>query len=155
MNIFATSLDPTESAENLDDKRLIKMILESAQLLSTAINESGGKATYKSTHVNHPCSLWTRKNRKNYLWLLEHFVALCGEYQNRFHKIHKCWLYYDEFCDGQYVIPNQDRMNSHPNCTIFKDKKETYEAYRMYLKHKWNNDKRPPKWTNCLPPSWK
>ena len=75
MNIFVTHLDPVKCAQNLDDKRVIKMILESAQMLSTSINVSGGKGPYKTTHVNHPCSVWVRSSNANYYWLLNHFQA--------------------------------------------------------------------------------
>jgi hypothetical protein len=77
MNIFATYSNAHDSAFALDDKRAIKMILESAQLMSTAIHLCGGKAPYKATHPNHPVSIWARQTNTNYWWLLEHYQALC------------------------------------------------------------------------------
>ena len=67
MNIFATNSDPALAAKFLDDKRVVKMCLESAQLLCTAVIECGGEAPYKSIHKNHPCSIWVRKSRSNYM----------------------------------------------------------------------------------------
>lgn len=149
MNIFVSSLDPYACANHLDDKRVVKMVLETAQLLSTAINECGGKAPYKSTHINHPCSIWTRESRANYVWLLHHFEALCAEYTFRFNKIHKCQSFKLDFIDGTKYIPEQPwGMSEHPNCTTYKHLKgdDVYEAYKLYLNDKWKNDKRKPRW---------
>lgn len=155
MNIFATSDDPVECARSLDDKRLVKMVLESAQLLSTAMNICGGKGPYKSTHINHPCSVWTRASRGNYWWLLNHFKALCDEYTARYGRIHKCNDYYPELSLGARSIPDGNLM-PFTNCSKFKDI-ETKLAYRFTMISKWETDeenKRPPRWTNSSPPSW-
>ena len=155
MNIFV--VNPNNHEENAlvhDDKRLVKMILETAQLLATAINFKGGKATYKSTHINHPCSIWTRENNSNYMWLLNHFVALNKEYTYRYGKIHKCWNYYGEYLDNKYLFTNSETISTHPNCTKFKEEPDVYEAYKKVLVDKWLNDKHSPKWTKRTPPMW-
>lgn len=155
MNIFVTSDDPAECARNLDNKRVVKMILESAQMLSTAMNLSGAKGPYKSTHVNHPCTVWARASSANYYWLLTHFRALCDEYSHRYGKIHKCNDYYPELSLGGQAIPAGD-LTPFANCSKFKDI-ETKLAYRLTMISKWTTDeenKRPPKWTNCSPPDW-
>lgn len=145
MNIFASYACPKKSAQFLDDKRVIKMVLESAQLLSTAINEYGGNGPYKTTHKNHPCAIWTRQTINNYYWLYNHFIALCNEYTNRYNKVHKCFSLTSEFKIGSVIIPDGDQT-PFPNCTIFKDESDIHKAYRAYLVHKWNNDKRTPTW---------
>lgn len=150
MNIFVTSPDPYACAQYLDDKRVVKMVLETAQLLATAINENGGKASYKSTHINHPCTVWARDCRANYVWLLHHFDALCMEYYKRFGKVHKCSEYKQEFIAGTLNIkPNQDEIRTDfPNCTTYKHLSgdDVYQAYQLYLNDKWKNDKRKPRW---------
>jgi len=74
----------------LCDKHVVKMILESAQLLCNAHWVTGnGPAPYAQTHVNHPCSIWVRSSISNYKWLLEHAFALCEEYTIRYNKKHK------------------------------------------------------------------
>ena len=85
MNVFATSECPFESAKYLDSKRVNKMIIESAQQLSTALRFYGASDTrlYKSTHVNGGTSVWTRANISNFSWLYMHFCALCDEYKYR------------------------------------------------------------------------
>lgn len=145
MNIFISDPSPNKSAEYLDDKRVIKMILESAQLMSTAINLSGGEGPYKSTHVNHPCSIWTRANSNNYAWLFLHFEALCFEYTKRYGKVHKCASLADQLSKGILLLP-KGPMELPPNCTTLKDEPDIYKAYRDYLSLKWKNDKRTPTW---------
>lgn len=74
------------------DKHVVKMILEYAQLLSTAHRLLDGdnvpEVLYKVTHKNHPSAVWTRESRDNYIWLYDLFVSLCDEYTSRYGKIH-------------------------------------------------------------------
>lgn len=153
MNIFVTNLDPVDSAFALDDKRVIKMALESAQLMSTAINFYGGTSPYKPTHLNHPCSIWTRQSSSNYVWLFEHYKALCQAYYDRFGKRHKTLDYILELSNGVKLMPKHG-LTSFMNCTTFKETYNVCVAYRFELCKKWKADKRPPKWTNSNPPVW-
>lgn len=90
MNIFATSPDPVESAMALDDRRLVKMILETAQLLSSAVlHKRAIKGLYKPTHKNHPCGIWARKSRQNFEWLVAHGLAMSEIYAQAFGRSHK------------------------------------------------------------------
>ena len=81
MNIFVTSFDSKEAASHLDDLRLNKMILETAQLLSSSFRHLFGNndLLYKDTHFNHPCAIWARKNVNNYSWLVHYFDDLAKE----------------------------------------------------------------------------
>lgn len=154
MNIFV--IDPTDfqvNVEMLDDRRLVKMVLETAQLLSTAITCLGGTATYKPTHINHPDSIWTRANRANYKWLLTYFVAINDEYTYRYEREHKCLSLLHEFESHIDIFPYAEQIDEHPNCTPFKEL-PVYEAYRINMISKWKADKWPPKWTNRNPPEW-
>ena len=69
------------------DKHVVKMPLETAQMLCTAFEV--GIPPYKRTHYNHPCSVWCRESKNNYLWLIQHGLALCDEFNFRYNKIHK------------------------------------------------------------------
>lgn len=156
MNIFVTSKNPKECAEALDDLRLNKMILETAQILSTAVNECDPHNTlglYKSTHKNHPCCVWARQARGNYVWLLEHFYELLIEKYRRTKKRHKSGEMAVRLSIGREAIPEGD-MTPFANCTPHKDIANTYDAYRQTLNEKWMNDKRPPKWTKSNAPKW-
>jgi hypothetical protein len=89
MNIFVLDHDPVKAAQMQCDKHVVKMILESAQILSTVSAELGGIAPYRPTHVNHPCTIWARQSIGNWLWLVRHAKALSDEYTFRYGKIHK------------------------------------------------------------------
>lgn len=86
MNIFVLDENPKIAASYHNDKHVIKMILESAQMLCTAINfMKGDQVTlYKSTHLSHPCTTWTRRSLGNWLWLYQLMLELNEEYKLRF-----------------------------------------------------------------------
>ena len=93
MNIFHLDQDPVVAAESMCDKHVVKMIVEYAQLMSTAHRVLDGeeyydktkngrrikrwrlkpaaqeRLLYKASHVNHPSNIWTRQSNKNYRWL--------------------------------------------------------------------------------------
>lgn len=87
MNIFVLDYCPVKSAQMQCDRHVVKMPLETAQLLCSAYPNDN--APYKRTHYNHPCSIWARKSENNYLWPIEHGLALCLEYNFRYGKNHK------------------------------------------------------------------
>jgi len=92
MNIFFLSLNPTEAARLHCDKHVVKMILETAQLLYTAhwVYESPlPEGAYRKTHPNHPSARWVRESLVNYRWLCSLGIALCEEYTYRYGKVHK------------------------------------------------------------------
>jgi hypothetical protein len=93
MNIFVLSIIPREAAEYHCDKHVVKMILETAQLLYCShwiTNPDNVPTTaYRKTHVNHPCSVWARESAENYRWLAELGLSLCQEYTFRYGKRHK------------------------------------------------------------------
>lgn len=153
MNIFVLDRDPMEAAKMYCDKHVVKMIVEVAQLLSTAhhIHDSEFKdLVYKKTHVNHPCAIWARESDKNYMWLYSHFLALCQEYNLRYKKIHLTWrklhnvLVHNPCPKGKFTnfvqaMPEQ-----------YKDE-DVVKAYRNY----YVGDKaKIAKWTYRTVPKW-
>ena len=116
MNIFILDKDPKQAAVQQCDKHIVKMVLESAQMLSTAHRLLDGTLTrrpsksgktmskyyalsndfmernlYKAVHFNHPCTVWTMESLHNYHWHYNHFTALAEEYEYRYNKEHKSW----------------------------------------------------------------
>lgn len=113
MNIFILDNDPVTSAILQCDKHIVKMIVESAQMLSTAHRMLDGRETkrpsksgkrmvpyyimddyredtiMKAVHFNHPCTKWTMESSANYKWHWIHFRSLCEEYTYRYGKVHK------------------------------------------------------------------
>jgi hypothetical protein len=113
MNIFYLDKDPYTAAQYHVDKHCVKMILESAQLLSTAHRILDGNETisktdtgrnvkrwilpdlrneilYSATHINHPSAIWCRQTHENYRWLHNLLCELVKEYNYRYGKTHKC-----------------------------------------------------------------
>ena len=91
MNIFVLDTDPKKCAVYHNDKHVVKMILETAQLLcgSHHVTESQHEIPYKLSHKNHPCSIWVRECIENYIWLCDLGLELCEEYTYRYGKRHK------------------------------------------------------------------
>lgn len=140
MNIFILHLIPSICARYHVDKHVVKMILESTQLLCSAhhLHPNGYKPPYKLTHKNHPCAIWTRESVANYKWLTELAMKLCSEYTRRYKKIHKCQIYLEELSnnipdipDIGFTEPAQAMPDKYKNQSVVK-------AYRAY----YNNDKR-------------
>ena len=92
MNLFVLDTDPVKAAQLQCDKHVVKMILETAQMLSTAHRELDGDdapdSFYRTTHKNHPSAKWVRESAANYAWTYKHFIALCDEYTHRYGKVH-------------------------------------------------------------------
>jgi hypothetical protein len=156
MNIFFTHKDPEICAKYLDDKRVVKMILESAQMLCTAANELSGYhlAPYKSTHKNHPSNVWARTSLENFMWLHKHATALSTEYTHRYGKVHKSLGVLTELLEllpqFQHKFPERG-LTQFVNCARNKslgldytNEADIHHAYRMYLNDRWETDKRIP-----------
>ena len=94
MNVFVLHRDPTIAAQMACDKHVIKMIVETAQMLSAVLVANGHKAPYKLTHQHHPCTIWAGKTAHNYAWLWHHGRALCEEYTYRYGKLHATFPYF-------------------------------------------------------------
>lgn len=104
MNIFYLSDCPKKSAQYLYNKHVVKMILETAQLLCTAHHEldSKIKVPYKPAYKNHPSSVWVRSSAENYWWTYQHFIHLGNEYKKRYSKVH---LSISKCSEALYNIP--------------------------------------------------
>jgi len=155
MNIFVTDPSPIISARNLDDKRIIKMIAESCQILCTALHCKGlSDVPVRATHVNHPVSVWARSTRQNYLWLLDHFMALCEEKRKRYpnNRPHEYEKHYQYLLYNAKYIPSLTQtkfVNCAQNASLnvsYKHVEDTATAYQLYLSDRWETDKRAPTW---------
>ena len=92
MNIFYLDSDPVKAAKIQYNKHVVKMILESAQMLCTAHHLldpcNSDDIPYKIAHKNHPSTIWVRQSASHYLWLYHHMIALGEEYTRRYNKTH-------------------------------------------------------------------
>jgi hypothetical protein len=134
MNIFVLHKNPKVAARYCCDKHVVKMILESAQMLCAAHPE--GTAPYKRTHYNHPCTVWTRTSLGNYKWLLKHAFALCKEYTHRYGKVHKTEAVIN-FCSTNYPQFDRTRRTPFPQAMPdeYKVQGDAVSAYRDYYLH--------------------
>ena len=109
MNIFYLHKDPVKAAQYQYNKHVVKMILESAQMLCTAhhhyaeLNDyNTDYIPYKKAHYNHPSTVWVRQNSRNYYWLYHHMLALGDEYKKRYGKKH---LSITKCCEPLQYVP--------------------------------------------------
>lgn len=139
MNIFVLSESPELAARQQVDKHVVKMVLETAQLLSTChrvLESKWANDLYKKTHVNHPCSIWVRESSGNYNWLYNHFLYLLDEYTYRYGKVHKCSMYkhilsYNPAPKGErtpFALAMPDQYRS--ECAV-----ESYRNYYVFEKN--------------------
>ncbi|MCX6342341.1 MAG: hypothetical protein NTU72_08155 [Fimbriimonadales bacterium] len=141
MNIFFLHKDPRIAAQYHCDKHVVKMILESAQLLYCAhwMTDPSNipHDAYKLTHKNHPCSLWVRESYENYMWLAALAWWLCKEYQHRYgsQKTHKTQAHIE------WLLAHPPAIE-HAGITTFRQampdeykRPESLDAYRTYYIH--------------------
>lgn len=175
MNIFYVDKDPSVAARALVDKHVVKMILESCQLLSTAHrvldgveyigqSKSGRKAKryrldgeldqvlYSATHINHPSAVWCRATSQNYIWLHVHLTTLLAEYYFRYGKNHACVPVSNALAQLPKNIKRSELTEIVP---AMPDKYivpgDPVASYRAY----YNGEKRDLfKWTRRPKPDW-
>ena len=159
MNIFVTDPCPIQSARNLPDKHIVKMPLETCQMLSIIYSDwyyGVGKlykqdgTPYRTAHGafrNHPCTQWAAANQYNLAWLIAHGIALCHEYTARYHKRHTCHdvirqaLVIYTRCFSHWPSSQSYRKVTHftramPDDIKYDTTIDTITAYRKYLNTK-------------------
>ncbi|MCF7833295.1 MAG: pyrimidine dimer DNA glycosylase/endonuclease V [Candidatus Marinimicrobia bacterium] len=152
MNIFILDLNIEKCAQYHCDQHVVKMILESAQIACTALNEKGFETPYRSTHVKHPCVLWAGESYDNLEWLKKLANALNEEYRFRFETSadHKSLAVIKAVDDMRFeskgltefpqAMPEKYRVPGDP-----------VKAYRQfYVGEKLGF----ARWTRRKPPSW-
>jgi hypothetical protein len=171
MNIFYLHHEPIDCAAMHNDKHTIKMILEYAQLLSTAHRVLDGVPTidrggatgrqrttyilpdnrdtvlYRATHINHPSAVWVRKGVQHYHWLYSLLVALCKEYTYRYGKVHK--VEREGLMDALRVVPKnipQDTYWSEPTPAMPDEVKVEGNSIASYRAYYINNKTHLASW---------
>ena len=143
MNIFYLDKNPYKAAQYQYNKHVVKMILESAQMICTAHLVLGDRDAdghfvdipYKRAHVNHPSTIWVRENSLHYDWLYKHMIALGDEYTKRYGKKHlsitKCehlWCYPMNIPTKEFEQPPQAMPDEYKH-------KDSITAYWQYYIH--------------------
>jgi hypothetical protein len=173
MNIFYLDTSPVQAAQWMVDRHVVKMILESCQLLSTAHRVLDGtkhtvvvppnckksvyqldsyldSVLYQATHINHPSSVWCRQSTANYQWLHSHLGALLKEYTYRYGKTHGCHSKYEALSVEPLNIPSGPFTQPTPAMDEqFVVSDDSVVNYRNYYKcgkahlHSWTNRNKP------------
>ncbi len=177
MNIFRLDDDPIIAAQLQCDKHVVKMIVESAQMLSTVhrmldgqletrmsvagrkskyYNHDNDDVLYRAVHHNHPSTVWTRESKSNYEWHYAHFVALCDEYKHRYNKTHatdvKLRLALEITpCNIPDIseTPFKLAMGANPECQFPED---PVKSYRLFYQTK--QDRFKMVWSHRPIPEW-
>ena len=153
MNLFILDLNHSKNARYHVDKHVGKMILESVQLLCTQFHLQGIEAPYKKTHQNHPCSIFCRASRDNFLWVLDYAMALHNEFKYRYGKCHK---------SGQltfWILNNMEKL-SFPKTEMTEfvlampDQYKSDDPVQSYREYYKRDKSHLFKWTDRTHPHW-
>ena len=151
MNIFILDKEVEKCAEYHCDKHVIKMILESAQMLSAVVRLNGHDIGYKLTHKNHPCTIWARESLSNYNWLVRLTRLLNYEYRYRYDKDinHKS---YDLV--KTLPIPDLPDIGLTPFAQAMPDQYKNKNAVKAYRDYYINEKSSFLTWTKRKKPKW-
>jgi hypothetical protein len=152
MNIFILDKNIKKCAQYHCDQHVVKMILESVQLLCTALNKKGFQTPYKSTHVSHPCVLWVESSFDNFLWLKQLTLELNEEYKYR----------YDKSVDHKSIgVLSQIEQYSFPSLGLTPFPQAMPDSYKVsdnpvlaYRQFYLGDKAKFAKWTKRNPPQW-
>lgn len=157
MNRFIIDHHPVAIAKQLCDEHIVKMVLEEAQMLNTAVRihapefaEEAG--LYKIAYTNHPCTIWAREASGNYEWLYQHFLALSFEYTYRYGKQHASYVKLHKAlakCPDNITQSKMTKLaQAMPDEYKHPDPIVAYRTYVVNEKHyaKWEKGREQPKW---------
>jgi hypothetical protein len=176
MNIFYLHHDPKTCAELHNDKHVVKMILEYAQLLSTAhrildgtqsvgVSKTNRKQTkyilsdereytlYRSTHANHPSAIWVRHSYENYEWLYKLLIAVLNEYTYRYGKIHATARLIDALRAPPIHIPKGVGFTE-PTPAMPEEYRVKNNSIQSYINYYVGAKKHLANWKKRTIPSW-
>lgn len=141
MNIFVLDTDPIKASVYHNDKHVVKMILEYAQLLCGVhhmTEQVTEEVPYKLSHKNHPCSIWARECLENYIWLCDLGMAVAREYTHRYNKTHKSQAVIEWCYDNLPDLPELGDITpfalAMPDECKTDDPVESYRKYYMMYK---------------------
>tara|TARA_Y100000361_G_C11119892_1_gene322586 strand:- start:87 stop:596 length:510 start_codon:yes stop_codon:yes gene_type:complete len=163
MNIFVLSQNPITAAKMMCDKHIPKMIVESAQMMASALRRHGATddmmpltkagTPYKGGYKHHPCTVWVGDSYANFMWLSHHAEALLDEYYERFGKVHACHNPIYQMSSMKSVFATSTRDYLTPFAQAMPDEYKNrcaVTAYRNYYHSKtfakWEKGTPSPKW---------
>lgn len=151
MNIFVFDEDPQKSARAHSDRHVVKMVLETAQMLCTVHHLSGQSAPYAKTHTEHPCVKWVQESIENYRWLVKLGLALAREYTHRYDRRHKSQDVIEWCADHEPALPEGPRT---PFALAMPEKYQGEDAVESYRRYFRGEKMHLANWTRREPPGW-
>ncbi len=148
MNIFYTDESPWVSARTLCDKHIVKMPVETVQMLVSALNRHGiqhqvltkAGALHRGGYRHHPCTVWAGDSRSNATWLLRHGYSLCHEYFRRYGRVHTAYKQLGEFHRELFWLPEAGFTEPYQAMPDeLKVVGDPVAAYRQYMQFKVNS----------------
>ena len=160
MNIFVLDKDPYASARMMCDKHIPKMVVESAQMMASALRRHGATdedmpltksgTPYKGGYQHHPCTVWAGETQDNFDWLADHAYKLVCEYWDRFGKEHACTIPIMHMYNMELDLPEGGLT---PFAQAMPDEfkhEDAVQAYRAYYHSKtfakWEKGTPAPDW---------
>lgn len=158
MNIFVLDTDPKQAAAYHNDKHVVKMILESVQMLHVPYYMTNNSFVgfprtqpYRLTHKNHPCSKWVCESIENWNWLHQLAIELCNEYTHRYGKVHACTDIIKWMGDNPPDIASNELTQFALAMPSEYHRINPVESYRLYYIHEKQH---LAKWTKREKPTW-
>ena len=154
MNIFVLDLDPKKCAEYHVNRHVVKMVLETAQLLCGVhhVTDNKYEIPYKLSHKNHPCSIWARECYENYVWLCDLGMELCTEYTYRYNKRHKSQAIIEWCIVNKPNIPEKGDIT--PFALAMPDEYKVKSVVQSYRNYYMGAKSGFAVWTNREVPKW-
>jgi hypothetical protein len=156
MNIFVLDPDPMTAATLHCDTHVVKMILETTQMLCTVHALVGNPVAdgYKPTHANHPCTRWIAESSSNYVWAHRLLFGLHANYEHRYQRIHAS----KRLLIPLYIAPGI-QGNPSPTAFVFAGpdsciRETVVESYRALYRLKQTTMRVPMRWTRSQRPEW-
>lgn len=151
MNIFILDTDIKKCAYYHNDKHVVKMILETAQMLCTVCHKHNIEQKYKPVHRKHPCTLWAEQSLDNYLWLCELGLELGEEYTRRYGKVHKSVAIIEQCIMNHPKLPENGLT---PFAQAMPDQYKSRDAVTAYRRYYINDKKEMSTWKHGVVPHW-
>jgi hypothetical protein len=175
MNIFYLDHDVVICAQYHNDKHVVKMIIEYAQLMSTAHRVLDGEEYYdktangrkikrwrlnddrevklmKASHINHPSAVWVRQSKDNYVWLYQMWACLLREYTFRYEKNHACARLIATLAEIPHNL--QDKPFTEPTPAMPDEVKVSGNSLASYRNYYINNKTHLASWKKRSTPEW-
>ena len=175
MNIFYLDRDVKTCAEMHNDKHVVKMIIEYAQLMSTAhrlldgeeyydltangrkikrwrLNDERENVLMKASHVNHPSAVWVRQSKQNYVWLMQMWCCLLQEYTYRYGKTHACSRLVSVLSEMPHNLP--EKPFTEPTPAMPDEYKVKNNSVKSYINYYVGAKQHLANWKKRTIPSW-